>query len=118
MWKPFLAALLLLSTALHSLNRVMIVGGYYTSAYAKNCENKASPKMKCGGRCQMMKKLKADEKKDQLPSSRLSEQVLSSKSFYASIHSLNTAHLIHCSNYLVTHLPVSITDFFHPPGIS
>ena len=40
---------------------------YYTNtaAFAKNCVNKSRPKMHCNGKCQMMKKLLEEEKKDQ-----------------------------------------------------
>lgn len=64
---------------------------YYTNTakYAKNCENKARPKMHCNGKCQMMKKLQQEEKKDQENPERKSENkneiVLSTKSFFATI---------------------------------
>ncbi len=58
-----------------------------TSSYLKNCENKAKPKLQCNGKCQMMKKITAEEKKDQDNPERKSENknevLLSSKSFYA-----------------------------------
>ena len=65
---------------------------YYTNAgkYAKNCENKAKPRMHCSGKCQMMKKLQQEEKKDQENPERKSENknesVLSSKSFFAIVN--------------------------------
>lgn len=57
-----------------------------TNAYALNCENKARPQMHCNGQCQLMKKLKKEEKKDQENPDRKSENkqevLLSSKSFF------------------------------------
>ncbi len=40
---------------------------YYvnTASFAKNCINKARPKMQCNGKCQVMKKLQEEEKNDQ-----------------------------------------------------
>jgi hypothetical protein len=117
MWKQFVAALMLISIALQSLNRVVIVGGYYAAAYAKNCENKARPEMKCGGRCQMMKKLRAQEKSDQqVPVSRNLEQALSSKSFFASVSLIAPPSLEHNSFVLLSPLPIRSVAHFHPPG--
>jgi hypothetical protein len=53
--------------ALQSFNKVVIILDYYTntSSFAKNCENKNKPAMHCNGKCQMMKKIKEAEKKEQ-----------------------------------------------------
>ena len=50
-----------------SFDKVLIVADYFarTSAYAKNCENKKKPQMRCQGKCQMMKKLEQQEKDNQ-----------------------------------------------------
>jgi hypothetical protein len=78
----FLAAFLA-----QTFSRTFVIADYYTntSKYAKNCENKARPKMHCNGKCQMMKKLQQEEKKDQENPDRKAENkneiVLSSKSF-------------------------------------
>ena len=100
-----------------------IVAGYYTNtaAYTKNCENKARPAMHCNGKCQLMKKLRQQEKKDQENPNRKAESkkqtFLSSRSFFAAV-----------SNQVATEMPaVKITltaaselsspalDIFHPP---
>lgn len=64
--KNISALVLLLAFGLQCFNKTFIVVDYYsnTEAYAKECINKNRPKMHCNGRCAMMKKLKADEKKD------------------------------------------------------
>lgn len=67
MLKQVTASILLLAFMAGSFCRAVIVMDYYanTSVYAKNCENKARPKMHCNGKCQMMKKLQQQEKQDQ-----------------------------------------------------
>ena len=64
--KNISALILLLAFSIQCFNRAFIVVDYYsnTEAYAKECINKSRPGMHCNGRCAMMKKLKADEKKD------------------------------------------------------
>ena len=64
--KNISALVLLLAFGLQCFNKTFIVVDYYsnTEAYAKECINKSRPKMHCNGRCAMMRKLKADEKKD------------------------------------------------------
>lgn len=67
MLKKVTASLLLLAFIASSFCRAVIVMDYYanSSVYARNCENKARPKMHCNGKCQMMKKLQQQEKQDQ-----------------------------------------------------
>ena len=97
------------------------MGGYYTDtgAYAQNCINKAKPQLHCNGKCQLMKKLKQEEKKDaQNPERRSNgkDEVLSSKSFFASVNNIialkvNVHPLYHSG------IPVDRAEtFFHPPG--
>jgi hypothetical protein len=80
-----------LAFASQTFNKAIIVLDYNTNtkSYAANCENKAKPKMHCNGKCQMMKKLKEEEKKDQQNPERKSENknefVLSSRSFYPAL---------------------------------
>ena len=59
--------LFLVAFMAQSFDRVLIVTDYFarTSAYAKNCENKKKPQMRCQGKCQMMKKLEQQEKDSQ-----------------------------------------------------
>ena len=75
--------------------------------------------MHCNGKCQMMKKIKEQEKKDQQNSERRSgkEDVLSSKSFFASLNII-TVHsriLYHNTN---SGVPAKKGHaFFHPPTV-
>jgi len=59
--------LFLVAFMAQSFDRVLIVADYFarTSDYAKNCENKKKPQMRCQGKCQMMKKLEQQEKDNQ-----------------------------------------------------
>jgi len=114
----FLAALIA-----QTFSSSFVVADYYTdtSRYAKNCVNKARPKMHCNGKCQMMKKLQEEEKKDQENPERKSENknevILSTKSFFATVP---TRFLI--NSKLKKLLPTSdgyatdrSLDVFHPP---
>ena len=118
--KQFGAILLLLSFVTQAFTGAVIVGGYYVSPgnYAKNCVNRSRPQLHCNGRCQLLKKLKQEESRDQQSPVKLSrsEQVLSSRSFFVVIG----APTIHKQ---VLHPAIIIGDpidrgaeFFHPPG--
>jgi hypothetical protein len=52
--------------------RDILIVDYYnnTASYAINCINKARPNLHCEGKCQLMKKLKEVEKKEQENSER------------------------------------------------
>jgi hypothetical protein len=58
--------LLLLAFTLQSFQKALILTDYSVNrkAYEKNCINKSRPRLKCHGRCQMMKKMQQEEKKD------------------------------------------------------
>ncbi|NTS41432.1 hypothetical protein HRG84_10995 [Flavisolibacter sp. BT320] len=59
--------------------------------YAKNCENKTRPQLKCGGKCQLMKKLQEEESNNrQHPQHKLenNQQVLYSVEQFAVLPSL------------------------------
>ena len=121
MLKNFGALLLLFALLTQTFHKAVIVSGYYanTADYAKNCINKAKPQLHCNGKCQMMKKLKQEDKKDQQNPERRSsskDEVLSSKSFFASI---DTRVLIASFVFdgFSAGKPVKIAaTFFHPPG--
>jgi len=64
--KKISSLILLLAFSFQCFNKAFIVVDYCsnTAQYAKACINKSRPKLHCNGRCAMMKKLNADEKKD------------------------------------------------------
>ena len=104
--------------------RAIIVFDYktHTEFYAKKCENKAKPKLKCNGKCQMMKKLKQEDKKDRENPDRKAENkneisVLSSRSFIASI-GLSKHFIEKCSFVVPLKLGYELQmpdEHFHPP---
>ncbi|MGZ3850674.1 MAG: hypothetical protein ACXVKI_16180 [Flavisolibacter sp.] len=67
MGKYISVILLLFAFAAQNFQQAFIVMDYYShkAAYAQYCENKARPMLHCNGKCQMMKRLKEQEKKEQ-----------------------------------------------------
>lgn len=121
MFKQITAALLLLCFMTQVLSRAAVVGSYYmnTEAYAKNCINKAKPKLHCNGKCQMMKKLRQEEKKDaQNPERRsnMKDEVLSSKSHFASVQLIIPSLAVHHFDHSLSYTNDRAIDIFHPPG--
>ncbi|MES1218257.1 MAG: hypothetical protein ABUT20_22315 [Bacteroidota bacterium] len=122
-YRQLTAFVLLAAFLAQTFSRTFVIADYYTNTakYAKNCINKARPQMHCNGKCQMMKKLQEQEKKDQENQERKSENkneiLLSSKSFFATVPVL---HLIE-NNSIKTFSALcgkSIDrslDIFHPP---
>ncbi|MES2848248.1 MAG: hypothetical protein V4685_04295 [Bacteroidota bacterium] len=113
--------MLLLAFVAQTFSKTFIVAGYYanTAAYAKNCENKAKPKMNCNGKCQVMKKLKQEESKDKQNPERKADnkdEVLSSKSFFTTL-SFNIQPLKTIYPSITANKAVSMPrTLFHPPG--
>lgn len=123
MFKQLLAFILLMSFAAQTFNKVFIVVDYYvnTSAFAANCENKTKLFLKCNGKCQMMKELKEEEKKDhQYPDRRgenKNEIVLSDQSFFTILNHLSISGIQR--NYLFTNEGKVVKmhrGIFHPPN--
>ncbi|WPQ60668.1 hypothetical protein SIO70_20155 [Chitinophaga sancti] len=105
-----------------SLNKALIVFDYYTNTatFAENCENKARPSMHCNGKCQMMKKLKQEENKEnkapEKRSENSSELVVST---FPSIQLNNPAFIIISDKYFFDN-DITIVEMprshFHPPS--
>lgn len=94
---------------------------YYTNteAYAKNCVNKAKPKLHCNGKCQMMKKMQAEEKKDQEAPERRAETKLEVVSVNAFFYNLECSYKSILTKATAIVKDGAIIDisyaFFHPP---
>lgn len=121
MFKQITAAVFLLCFMTQAFTGAAIVGSYYvnTADYAKNCINKARPKLHCNGKCQMMKKLKQEEKKDAQNPERKSngrDEVLSSKSHFASLSFLHPPIFTNHFYYRSFSTSDMAMDIFHPPG--
>jgi hypothetical protein len=122
MLKQMTALLFLLLFAMQTFSRAFIVLDYYTNtkAFAKNCVNKSRPKMHCNGKCQMMKKLKQEEKKDE----QLPERKDAGKNEIFSGHSFSFELPASFSNNISIAYPLFNADkisdmprsIFRPPG--
>jgi hypothetical protein len=118
--RQLLAFFILISFVAQTFSQAFVVAGYYinTDAFAKNCENKGKPKIKCNGKCQMMKKLKQEEKKDQQNPERKSNYknpTISSKSFFATIDLVQLSSGVLYPSYNPQAITGRICDIFHPP---
>ncbi|MBL7701610.1 MAG: hypothetical protein JNM14_05135 [Ferruginibacter sp.] len=120
MFKKITASLLLLAFVSQTFAGPFVMLDYYlnTAAYVKNCINKARPKMHCNGKCQAMKKMQEEEKKEQQNAERKAElkiPVLSSKSFFCQVQPL----IIKTAKATTFEKQYPLTDisysFFHPP---
>ncbi|MFT3979304.1 MAG: hypothetical protein QM687_02465 [Ferruginibacter sp.] len=124
MTRQITALMLLLAFALQTFNKAFIMVDYYanTGAYAKNCENKAKPKLHCNGKCQMMKKLKEEEKKEQQNPERKAENkneiVLSSRSFFPVLSPANNIVSPVFTGYTTARETKMPRNIFHPPSIA
>lgn len=123
MCKRITAILLFLSFTAQTFSSPFVMLDYYlnTAAYAKNCINKARPKLHCNGKCQAMKKMREEERKEQQANERAGEykvqQVLSSRSFFCLlvIPARTSEKLLpHGSTTLPINHTVSV---FHPPQL-
>jgi len=90
MFKKITATVLLLAFVAQSFSAPFIRLDYYFNKadYARTCVNKSRPMMHCNGQCQVMKKIREEEKKEQQAEDRKigsKIEVLSSKSFYSAV---------------------------------
>jgi hypothetical protein len=105
-----------------TFSRFVIQLDYYsnTASFEQNCENKTKPAMHCHGKCQMLKKLRAEEKKDQQNAERkpgYKNEVISSRSFFATYVHYRSGGNDHLGGYYIPCLPViEPADIFHPPS--
>jgi hypothetical protein len=123
MFRQITAILLIVSFAAQTFNQALIVLDYYTNnaSYSKNCINKARPVMHCNGKCQMMKKLKAEEKKEQqVPDKKYSNknELVCSGSFFITLAVIHPPGRLKILLYNSNSFPSGLSDeIFHPPGI-
>ena len=121
MLKKTITLLLLLCCMAQTFSGAAMLGGYYinTAAYLRNCENKSRPQLHCNGRCQLLKKMKQEEKKDaQSPERRVNgkEQVLSSKSFFAKLQVIRFYQRTLFPDKQTPLMTGCLSPVFHPPG--
>src|ERR1700754_2917517 len=67
MLRNAVAILLFAAFTIQSFSKVFLVLNFYANnaAYARQCVNKFVPKMNCNGQCLLMKKIQAEENKEQ-----------------------------------------------------
>jgi len=120
MFRKITATILLMAFISQTFASPFIMLDYFvnTAAYAKNCINKAKPKLQCKGKCQVMKKMQEEEQKEQQNSGRKADvkvQVLSSKSFFCNIQPISI--IAHQAESVERNYPLNDISysFFHPP---
>ena len=120
MLKKLAALTLLLAFVAQTFSAPFIRLDYFFSPadYARNCINKARPKMHCNGQCQVMKKIREEEKKEQQSEERKMSsklEVLFGDSYPVVLQApfLNTTstYIIHREDAL-SKMPRTV---FHPP---
>lgn len=124
MFKVGASIILFFALVAQTFKGEMVVINYYTntSAFAKNCVNKARPKLHCNGKCQMMKKLQEEERREEQAPERKGENEITIclASFFIDtpevpvkfVTQLNGLYHSkwNCINYNV--------EIFHPPKLS
>jgi hypothetical protein len=120
MFRQLTAFIIFFAFVAQSLSGLLVMVDYYAnrSAYFKTCINKGRPKLHCNGKCQMMKKMQEEGKKEQqLPERKYENkfEVLSSKSFfcYENPPVILGDTIAHCENN--NHTQDISLDIFHPP---
>ena len=123
MLKKIPATLLLLAFVVQTFSAPFIRLDYFFNRadYARNCVNKARPKMNCNGKCQVMKKILEEEKKEQkdLENKMNSKvEVLSSLSFYSTliIPGYTCLHGRQYNSFTRGHEIKMPRSVFHPPS--
>lgn len=122
MFRQLIAGLFILAFVMQTFNKPFILLDYYanTGAYAKNCVNKARPKMHCNGKCQVMKKMQEEEKKEQKENDRKADnktEVFSSSHFYYTRNIAAGRIIKPAYTNMIAGKPVDIAyGFFHPPS--
>ena len=118
-----MASILLLAFMASSFCRAVIVMDYYanTGVYAKNCENKARPKMRCNGKCQMMKRLAAEEEQNTSGNNtakiRIQELVFIDEMNKPVLPRLAYVQLSYNEELPILKYSSPIVSIFHPPSI-
>lgn len=122
MLKHTITIFLLFCFTVQTFHRAFIVFDFYRNQEwiaRTQCENRYRPMLHCNGTCQLAKKLKQEEKKDQDNPERKMEN--KNEFFYSrstdpvlaiSISTIHTAFTNSNSGTPVDY----VEDFFHPPG--
>ena|ERR1700758_1899965 len=116
----FLVILLSFSILILTSGKTLVLINYAINKdyISKNlCVNKNKPKMKCNGKCHLMKELQKEEKKEQSPFG-MKEKVevqLFNSSCGVSTSVLSFVKINHASYYKRNYLSQTSGSIFHPP---
>lgn len=123
LYKYFTVSIIIISLFAHSIGNIFFVADYYINPakYEKNCINKSKPELKCNGKCQLMKKIQAEEKKEkQNAEKELANSIhitLYNKNYFVSVEEKEILHKTLQPEYNNTFKPNSfISSVFHPPS--
>ena len=122
MFRQLPAAIICLAFVAQTFKGPFILVDYFTNtaAFAKNCINKATPAMHCNGKCQMMKQLQEEQKKEQQDAANKLE-IKIGLAVKLIICDFNPPSIILVkatpreANGIATNLPRNI---FHPPKVN
>ena len=125
MFKVSVTILLFLALLTQSLSRGLIVLSYFTNkkAYEQYCVNKNRPLLQCNGQCQMAKKIKAEEERDQkdpLKSSKFSEVVFHYQHKFAKVETLLLfkSAAVNYPQWAMGYTLQMPRSIFHPPNLA
>ena len=119
--KYFLVIALFLALLAQQFSKPIVLADYMVNLdrYKKDCVNKARPLLHCNGRCQMKKKLEAqdDQQERRSSSPKLIEldYVLSSKSFFPEVEVVDDSTLASFPSGNTSIRDSFVGDIFHPP---
>jgi len=122
MFRKITATVLLMAFVAQTFSAPFIRLDYFFNQadYARNCVNKARPMLHCNGKCQVMKKIKEEEKKEQESQERKmgsKVEVLSSRSFYSVLSEQPSVAIAHhystINDGTIIHRARAV---FHPPA--
>jgi hypothetical protein len=120
--RRLLVLILMLSIIAQSFSKGLLLLSYYTNTgiYAVNCENKSRPQLQCNGKCQLSKKIQAEERKEQQEKRTAEPQIvyIEPQEYFQLeelIPALVFAQLFHPLS--VGHIKSYAATIFHPPSL-
>jgi len=123
MGKKIFAVILLMAFGTQTFGNNLFLLEYQVnkSRFAKNCVNKARPQMHCNGQCQLMKKIKQEQKKDEQNPERKLENRMEVLSFSCSFTTGVRINYFFINLAKTTYNPGNPVhrslDIFHPPRV-
>ncbi|HUC83261.1 MAG TPA: hypothetical protein VMR70_20290 [Flavisolibacter sp.] len=121
--KTFVVLILIFLVATQAFSKWVILLEYeWNKEYIANtlCENKAKPVLKCGGKCQLAKKMAAEENNTspQTPNlkSKFQEIVFGFETLAPQSFSTTAVRSKTFADYLLKTYPAPAFSIFHPPA--